>query len=195
VRISKISRKTAETDIQLSLNIDGEGNGNEINTGIGFFNHMLILMTKHGFLDLEITCKGDLDVDFHHTVEDVGIVLGQAFKEAIGDKNGIERYATAFTPMDESLSLVSIDISGRPYLYFEADIPVEKVGNFDIELVEEFFRAFVNQSSVTLHVKLIHGKNSHHIIESIFKGFGRVLNEATKINGKVKGVRSTKGML
>ena len=195
MRISKISRKTAETDIQLSLNIDGEGNGNEINTGIGFFNHMLILMTKHGFLDLEITCKGDLDVDFHHTVEDVGIVLGQAFKEAIGDKNGIERYATAFTPMDESLSLVSIDISGRPYLYFEADIPVEKVGNFDIELVEEFFRAFVNQSSVTLHVKLIHGKNSHHIIESIFKGFGRVLNEATKINGKVKGVRSTKGML
>lgn len=195
VRISKISRKTAETDIQLSLNIDGEGNGNEINTGIGFFNHMLILMTKHGFLDLEITCKGDLDVDFHHTVEDVGIVLGQAFKEAIGDKNGIERYATAFTPMDESLSLLSIDISGRPYLYFDADIPVEKVGNFDTELVEEFFRAFVNQSSVTLHVKLIHGKNSHHIIESIFKGFGRVLNEATKINGKVKGVRSTKGML
>ena len=195
MRISKISRKTAETDIQLSLNIDGEGNGNEINTGIGFFNHMLILMTKHGFLDLEITCKGDLDVDFHHTVEDVGIVLGQAFKEAIGDKNGIERYATAFTPMDESLSLLSIDISGRPYLYFDADIPVEKVGNFDTELVEEFFRAFVNQSSVTLHVKLIHGKNSHHIIESIFKGFGRVLNEATKINGKVKGVRSTKGML
>ncbi|MCB5933724.1 imidazoleglycerol-phosphate dehydratase HisB [Caldifermentibacillus hisashii] len=194
MRSAEIVRKTAETKIELQLNIDGKGNSS-IDTGVGFFNHMLTLMTKHGFMDLAVKCDGDSDVDDHHSVEDVGIVLGQAFLQALGDKAGIRRYASVFTPMDESLSQVSIDISGRPFLYFDVEIPTEKVGTFDTELVEEFFRAFVNQSGVTLHIQLLHGKNSHHIIESIFKGFGRVLDEATAIDERIKGVRSTKGML
>ena len=193
MRSAEIVRKTAETKIELQLNIDGKGNSS-IDTGVGFFNHMLTLMTKHGFMDLAVKCDGDSDVDDHHSVEDVGIVLGQAFLQALGDKAGIRRYASVFTPMDESLSQVSIDISGRPFLYFDVEIPTEKVGTFDTELVEEFFRAFVNQSGVTLHIQLLHGKNSHHIIESIFKGFGRVLDEATAIDERIKGVRSTKGM-
>ncbi|MCB7069190.1 imidazoleglycerol-phosphate dehydratase HisB [Caldibacillus sp. 210928-DFI.2.22] len=194
MRSAEIVRKTAETKIELQLNIDGKGNSS-IDTGVGFFNHMLTLMTKHGFMDLAVKCDGDSDVDDHHSVEDVGIVLGQAFLQALGDKAGIRRYASVFTPMDESLSQVSIDISGRPFLYFDVEIPTEKVGTFDTELVEEFFRAFVNQSGVTLHIQLLHGKNTHHIIESIFKGFGRVLDEATAIDERIKGVRSTKGML
>ncbi len=194
MRSAEIVRNTAETKIELQLNIDGKGNSS-IDTGVGFFNHMLILMTKHGFMDLAVKCDGDSDVDDHHSVEDVGIVLGQAFLQALGDKAGIRRYASVFTPMDESLSQVSIDISGRPFLYFDVEIPTEKVGTFDTELVEEFFRAFVNQSGVTLHIQLLHGKNTHHIIESIFKGFGRVLDEATAIDERIKGVRSTKGML
>ncbi|MEN0666737.1 imidazoleglycerol-phosphate dehydratase HisB [Caldifermentibacillus hisashii] len=194
MRSAEVVRKTAETKVELQLNIDGKGNSS-IDTGVGFFNHMLTLMTKHGFMDLAVKCDGDSDVDDHHSVEDVGIVLGQAFLQALGDKAGIRRYASVFTPMDESLSQVSIDISGRPFLYFDVEIPTEKVGTFDTELVEEFFRAFVNQSGVTLHIQLLHGKNSHHIIESIFKGFGRVLDEATAIDERIKGVRSTKGML
>ncbi|KIO63000.1 Imidazoleglycerol-phosphate dehydratase [Caldibacillus thermoamylovorans] len=194
MRSAELVRKTAETKIELQLNIDGKGNSS-IDTGVGFFNHMLTLMTKHGFMDLAVKCDGDSDVDDHHSVEDVGIVLGQAFLQALGDKAGIRRYASVFTPMDESLSQVSIDISGRPFLYFDVEIPTEKVGTFDTELVEEFFRAFVNQSGVTLHIQLLHGKNTHHIIESIFKGFGRVLDEATAIDERIKGVRSTKGML
>lgn len=194
MRSAELVRKTAETKIELQLNIDGKGNSS-IDTGVGFFNHMLTLMTKHGFMDLKVKCDGDSDVDDHHSVEDVGIVLGQAFLQALGDKAGIRRYASVFTPMDESLSQVSIDISGRSYLYFDVEIPKQKVGTFDTELVEEFFRAFVNQSGITLHIQLLHGKNSHHIIESIFKGFGRVLDEATVIDERIKGVRSTKGML
>lgn len=194
MRSAEVVRKTAETKVEMQLNIDGNGNSS-IDTGVGFFNHMLTLMTKHGFMDLAVKCDGDSDVDDHHSVEDVGIVLGQAFLQALGDKAGIRRYASVFTPMDESLSQVSIDISGRPFLYFDVEIPTEKVGTFDTELVEEFFRAFVNQSGVTLHIQLLHGKNSHHIIESIFKGFGRVLDEATAIDERIKGVRSTKGML
>jgi len=194
MRSAEVVRKTAETKVELQLNIDGKGNSS-IDTGVGFFNHMLTLMTKHGFMDLAVKCDGDSDVDDHHSVEDVGIVLGQAFLQALGDKAGIRRYASVFTPMDESLSQVSIDISGRPFLYFDVEIPTEKVGTFDTELVEEFFRAFVNQSGVTLHIQLLHGKNTHHIIESIFKGFGRVLDEATAIDERIKGVRSTKGML
>lgn len=194
MRSAEVVRKTAETKIELQLNIDGNGNSS-VDTGVGFFNHMLTLMTKHGFMDLAVKCDGDSDVDDHHSVEDVGIVLGQAFLQALGDKAGIRRYASVFTPMDESLSQVSIDISGRPFLYFDVEIPTEKVGTFDTQLVEEFFRAFVNQSGVTLHIQLLHGKNSHHIIESIFKGFGRVLDEATAIDERIKGVRSTKGML
>ncbi|GAA0501363.1 imidazoleglycerol-phosphate dehydratase HisB [Salinibacillus aidingensis] len=194
MRKASLSRQTAETDIKLALNIDGKGTS-QIDTGIGFFNHMLILFSSHGFFDLEIDCQGDLQVDFHHSVEDVGIVLGQAFKEAIGDKKGITRYATEHSPMDEALSMLSLDISGRPYLHFNADIPVEKVGQFDTELVEEFFRAFVNHAGVTLHINLLYGKNAHHIIESIFKGFGRVLDQATAVQDRIQGVRSTKGML
>lgn len=194
MRKAEMKRETAETKIDLQLNLDGEGKCS-IDTGVGFFNHMLTLMTKHGFMDLKVTCAGDYEVDDHHSVEDIGIVLGQAFFKALGDKNGIRRYASVFTPMDESLSQVSIDISGRPYLYFDVEIPTEKVGTFDTQLVEEFFRAFVNQSGVTLHIQLLHGKNSHHIIESIFKGFGRVLDEATSKDERIHGVRSTKGLL
>jgi len=158
MRRAEVVRKTAETKIELQLNIDGNGNSS-VDTGVGFFNHMLTLMTKHGFMDLAVKCDGDSDVDDHHSVEDVGIVLGQAFLQALGDKAGIRRYASVFTPMDESLSQVSIDISGRPFLYFDVEIPTEKVGTFDTQLVEEFFRAFVNQSGVTLHIQLLHGKN------------------------------------
>lgn len=147
MRSAEVVRKTAETKVELQLNIDGKGNSS-IDTGVGFFNHMLTLMTKHGFMDLAVKCDGDSDVDDHHSVEDVGIVLGQAFLQALGDKAGIRRYASVFTPMDESLSQVSIDISGRPFLYFDVEIPTEKVGTFDTELVEEFFRAFVNQSGL-----------------------------------------------
>lgn len=194
MRVAEIERMTAETKIKLKLNIDGTGKSN-IETGIGFFDHMLTLMTKHGFFDLTVQCDGDVEVDYHHSVEDVGIVFGQAFKEALGDKSGINRYATVFTPMDEALSMISIDISNRPYLYFDVDIPTEKVGQFDTELVEEFFRGFIIHAGVTLHIKLLHGSNSHHIIESVFKGFGRVLDEATQKDDRIQGVRSTKGML
>lgn len=194
MRQSEKNRMTGETKIQLKLNLDGEGNST-IDTGIGFFNHMLTLMTKHGFFDLDVKCDGDLDVDYHHSVEDIGIVLGQAFKEALGDMSGINRYATVFTPMDESLSMIAIDISNRPYLHFDVEIPTERVGQFDTELVEEFFRGFIIHAGVTLHIKLLHGTNSHHIIESVFKGFGRVLDEATTKDSRIQGVRSTKGML
>lgn len=194
MRIAKLTRDTAETKIELVLNLDGKGN-TQISTGVGFLDHMLILMTKHGFLDLAISCSGDLDVDYHHTVEDLGIVFGQALRKALGDKQGIVRYSTLFTPMDEALSMVSIDISGRPYLHFDVGIPTQKVGQFDTELVEEFFRAFVNHAGVTLHIVLVHGTNSHHIIESIFKGFGRVIDEATIVDERISGVRSTKGLI
>ncbi|SET05285.1 imidazoleglycerol-phosphate dehydratase [Salinibacillus kushneri] len=194
MRTATLSRETAETQIRVALNIDGTGKS-DIDTGIGFFNHMLILFSNHGFLDLEIDCQGDIEVDFHHTVEDVGIVLGQAFKEALGDKKGITRYATEHSPMDEALSMITLDISNRPYLHFQVDMPVEKVGPFDTELVEEFFRAFVNHAGVTLHINLLYGKNGHHIIESIFKGFGRIVDEATAVQERIHGVRSTKGML
>jgi imidazoleglycerol-phosphate dehydratase len=194
MRCSKILRKTKETDIELSLNIDGKGIY-EINTGIGFFNHMLDLMSRHGFLDINIKCCGDTDVDYHHTVEDIGIVLGKAFKEALGEKKGVTRYATVFTPMDEALSMVSLDISGRSFLQFNVPFEKEKVGSFDTELVEEFFRAFAFNAEVTLHINLNYGKNAHHIIESIFKGFGRALDEASRIQERIEGVLSTKGSL
>ncbi|MRG87251.1 imidazoleglycerol-phosphate dehydratase HisB [Salinibacillus xinjiangensis] len=194
MREGNLERKTTETNINLKLNLDGTGKS-QIDTGIGFFNHMLVLLASHGFMDLDVKCQGDVDVDFHHSVEDVGIVLGQVFKEALGDKKGITRYATEHSPMDESLSMVSIDISGRPYLQYNVSLPVEKVGQFDTELVEEFFRAFVNHAGVTLHINLLYGSNGHHIIESIFKGFGRALDRATEVQERIQGVRSTKGML
>ncbi|MGY0693608.1 imidazoleglycerol-phosphate dehydratase HisB [Virgibacillus sp. FSP13] len=194
MRNSSIQRHTAETAIELTLNIDGIGEA-RMDTGIGFFNHMLTLMTKHGLFDLAVTCNGDLDVDQHHSIEDIGIVLGQAFHEALGKKEGINRYATITTPMDEALSTLSLDISGRPHLVYRVEGLKDKIGVFDTELVEEFFQAFVNHAKVTLHVNLVYGKNSHHIVESIFKGFGRVLNEATMENPRIKGIPSTKGSL
>ncbi len=188
------NRKTLETDVKVSLNIDGQGNGS-IETGIGFLDHMLILFTKHGIFDLNLKCVGDLQVDDHHSVEDIGITLGIAFKEALGNKAGIKRYANIYTPMDECLSLIAMDISGRPYLSFNVEFKKDKVGHFDTELVEEFFRGFVNHSGITLHIKMINNGNIHHMIESIFKGFGRALCEACSINERVKGVMSTKGVI
>lgn len=194
MRKSNVTRKTAETDITLDLSIDGEGNS-AIQTGIGFFDHMLILLSKHGLFDLEVTCDGDLEVDQHHSVEDIGIALGQAFREALGSKEGITRYATVSSPMDEALSSISLDISGRSYLVFNVEGLKDKVGSFDTELVEEFFQAFASNAKVTLHINLLYGKNSHHIIESIFKGVGRALDLASQQNSRIKGVPSTKGTL
>jgi len=189
-----LNRTTAETAIDLAFEIDGTG-VTSIQTGVGFFDHMLTLMTKHGLFDLTVNCKGDLDVDQHHTVEDIGIVLGQAFNKSIGNKEGINRYATVTSPMDEALSTTSIDISGRPYLVYHAEGVKDKIGDFDTELVEEFFQGFVNHAQVTLHINLAYGKNSHHMIESIFKGFGRALDQASQKNPRVQGVPSTKGSL
>jgi imidazoleglycerol-phosphate dehydratase len=194
IRTAMIKRQTAETNISTTLNIDGTGKG-DITTGIGFFDHMLVLLTKHGFFDLQLTTKGDLHVDGHHTVEDTGIVLGQAFAKALGDKKGIKRYGTAFVPMDEALAMVSLDISGRPFLVFDVTIPFERVGDFDSELTEEFLRALSVHAGLTLHVRLLSGKNSHHIVEAIFKALGRALDEATTIDARIVGVMSSKGML
>ncbi|MFS0574733.1 imidazoleglycerol-phosphate dehydratase HisB [Sporosarcina sp. 179-K 3D1 HS] len=194
MRRKSISRQTAETSIKMDFAIDGTGE-TEINTGVGFFDHMLTLFTKHGRFDLDVKCDGDIEVDQHHTVEDIGIVLGQAFSASIGTKEGIERYAQASVPMDEALSTVTLDISGRSFLVFNVEGMKDKVGNFDTELVEEFFHAFTSHAKVTLHINLDYGKNTHHIIESIFKGFGRALRLASAINPDVKGIPSTKGLL
>jgi imidazoleglycerol-phosphate dehydratase len=194
MRRAKVTRKTSETNINLDLTIDGTGTPT-IDTGVGFFDHMLTAMTKHGLFDLDVTCDGDLEIDQHHTVEDIGIALGQAFLESLGTKEGITRYATVTTPMDEALSTVSIDISGRAYLVFNAEGMKDKVGNFDTELVQEFFQAFASNAKVTLHINLEYGDNTHHIIESIFKGFGRCLDQATLKNPRIQGIPSTKGSL
>ncbi|MFC2947867.1 imidazoleglycerol-phosphate dehydratase HisB [Virgibacillus sediminis] len=194
MRKHSISRKTAETDIELEISIDGTGKS-EIDTGVGFFDHMLTLMSNHGLLDLKVLCDGDLEVDQHHSVEDIGIALGQAFREALGNKEGITRYANITTPMDEALSTISLDISGRAYFVYHVEGLKDKVGSFDTELVEEFFQAFVSNAKVTLHINLSYGRNSHHIIESIFKGFGRALDLATLKNPRIEGVPSTKGTL
>lgn len=192
MRKSEIERKTYETEIQLAMNIDGEGQS-DIDTGVGFFDHMLTLFSKHGMMDLALKCKGDLSVDCHHTVEDIGIVLGKAFGECIQDKKGILRYASEFTPMDETLVQTAVDISGRPYLVFNVDFEQDRVGDFDTEMTEEFFRAFVYHAQITLHINLIYGKNTHHIIEAIFKSVGRILNQSTKIEGNQ--IMSTKGVI
>lgn len=178
----------------MDFTIDGTGSAT-IDSGIGFLDHMLTLMTKHGLFDLSLNCDGDLEVDQHHSVEDIAIVLGQAVNQALGTKIGINRYATVTTPMDEAKSTISLDISGRSYLVFRVDGLKDKVGDFDTELVEEFFLAFVRHANVTLHIELDYGTNSHHIIEAIFKGFGRALDEATRENPRIKGVPSTKGSL
>lgn len=193
-RFFETKRTTTETDIKLSFEIDGHGTTN-IQTGVGFLDHMLTLFTKHGLFDLSILCNGDLEIDQHHTVEDIGIVLGQAFQHAIGTKEGIHRYATVTTPMDEALSTISIDISGRPCLVYRVEGLKDQVGNFDTELVQEFFQGFVNHAQLTLHVSVHYGVNTHHMIESIFKGFGRALAEASMKNNRIQGIPSTKGLL
>ncbi len=192
---AEIIRKTAETDISLKLDIYGKGNSS-INTGCGFLDHMLTLFAKHGRFDLEITCKGDTQVDFHHTAEDIGIVLGQAFKEALGDKKGITRYGNMILPMDEALILSAVDFSGRSYLGYGLQIPTEKVGVFDTELVEEFFLGFVRNAEITLHINQLAGTNSHHIIEGAFKSVARSIKQAVRIDEEFKDeIMSTKGVL
>lgn len=193
-RKSQISRKTGETDINLSLKLDGSGKSN-IDTGVGFLDHMLDLFTRHGLFDLEVSAKGDIHVDAHHTVEDVGIVLGQALKEALGDKKSIKRYGSCFVPMDEALALVAMDLSGRPFLVFDACLPTQKLGTMETELVEEFFRAVAFNAGMNLHIKLFYGNNTHHIIEAIYKAFGRALDQAVLIDDRIEGVMSTKGSL
>lgn len=187
-------RHTEETSIELDFHIDGTGQTN-IQTGVGFIDHMLTLFAKHGQFDLNVYCDGDLEVDQHHTVEDIGIALGQAFYESIGDKVGITRYGTFHLPMDETLALVSLDISGRPFLVYNVEGLKDKVGVFDTELVEEFFIAFTSHARITLHINVMYGKNTHHIIEAVFKAFGRALSQASIIDPNVKGVPSTKGLL
>ena len=193
-RKAKIARETKETNISLSIDIDGSGEY-DISTPIPFLNHMLELMTRHGLFDITIEGSGDVEIDFHHTVEDVGICLGQTIKEALGDKSGIRRYGHAIVPMDEALAEVSLDISGRPHLTFNVDIPIEKAGTFDVELAAEFFQAVVSNSGMTVHVDLRRGTNSHHCLEAVFKAFGRALDGATLKDERVKGVPSTKGRL
>lgn len=194
MRISNIQRETAETSISLSLNLDGEGKV-LIQTGIGFFDHMLTHIGKHSLSDLEVKVKGDLEVDCHHTVEDTGIVLGQAIREAVGDKVGINRYGQAIIPMDEALILCAIDLSGRPYVDIDTPFTVDKVGTFDTEMVEEFFRAIAVNAGMNLHIEVLRGKNNHHIIEGMCKAFAKALLMAVTLNPRIKGVPSTKGML
>ena len=195
MRAIEINRKTKETDIKLKLNLDGKGES-VINTGCGFFDHMLDLFARHGRFDLEVYCNGDINVDYHHTVEDVGIVLGQAFKKALGDMKGIIRYGSTILPMDESLILTALDISGRSYLKLDLPIRASKIGDFPVELVEEFFLAFVRHAGLTLHVQKLAGTNAHHIVEGTFKSFARSMKQAVKIDSDFADeIPSTKGVL
>ena len=193
-RCAEIKRKTAETQISVKLTLDGEGKC-DIATGIGFLDHMLTLLAKHSFMDLTVKAKGDLEVDSHHTVEDIGIVLGEALREALGDKAGIHRYGNCFIPMDETLAQACLDFSGRPFLVFGAEIPKIKLGNYDTEMTEEFFRAVAMHCGLTLHIRVLYGSNVHHIIEAIFKAFARAVAEAAAVDPRVKGVMSSKGVL
>lgn len=195
MRKAEIARKTNETDIKLTLELDGTGKS-EISTGCGFLDHMLTLFARHGRFDMSVSCKGDRYVDFHHTVEDIGIVLGDAFRKALGDMRGIVRYGSMVLPMDEALIMTAVDISGRPHLSYGLDIPAQKVGEFDTELTEEFFLGFVRHAGMTLHIKQLAGTNSHHIIEGAFKSAARSLAAAVKIEEAYKNeIPSTKGVL
>lgn len=195
MRTAEINRKTTETDIALTLCLDGKGES-EINTGCGFLDHMLALFARHGGFDLKVKCVGDTFVDYHHTAEDIGICLGEAFKKALSDMKGIYRYGSMILPMDESLILTAVDISGRSHLTYKLDIPTEKVGDFDTELVKEFFEAFTRKAELTLHIKQLEGENSHHIIEGAFKSFARTMKQAVAIDEKNKdSVPSTKGVI
>jgi len=191
-RKAEIARKTRETDIRLQINLDGSG-ASTVATGIGFFDHMLTLFSRHSGIDLDVQASGDTHVDYHHTVEDVGICLGLALKEAVGDKKGIERYGSAAVPMDEALARVALDLGGRPFLVCNVTFPTEKVGDFDISLVEEFLQALVNNAAMNLHIDAPYGKNTHHISEAVFKGVARALKTAVRITGTE--IPSTKGKL
>lgn len=193
-RIGKIKRKTKETDIRIALTLDGGGK-QQISTGIPFFDHMLILFSAHGFFDLSIVAKGDIEVDYHHTVEDIGIVLGQALNDALGERKGIMRYGHAVTPMDETLTSVSLDLSNRPYLVYHVPGDQQSGRIFDRALAKEFFRALSNSSGMNLHINVQYGENEHHILESIFKAFGRALRQAVLIDDRIQGCLSTKGSL
>jgi len=195
MRTAEVARKTNETDIALTLTLDGKGNG-EINTGVGFLDHMLQLFSHHGRFDLQLTCKGDIDVDAHHTTEDVGIALGQAFTIALGEKRGINRYGSMILPMDEALMLCAVDLSGRAALGWQVEMPCAKVGTFDTELVKEFWLGFVREARCALHFHMFSGENTHHIIEAMFKAAGRALRQAVSIDETLENaLPSTKGML
>jgi imidazoleglycerol-phosphate dehydratase len=193
-RLAQVRRTTRETDIEVRLQLDGTG-AHHIQTGVPFLDHMLAHVAVHALVDLDLTCQGDTQIDDHHSVEDVGIVLGQAFGQAVGDKAGIARYGSQLMPMDEALALVALDFSGRALLVYEVSVPAERVGRFDAELVPEFLRALAQHAGLTLHVQLLHGQNAHHIIEAIFKGLGRALGQAVAIDPRRTGVPSTKGVL
>ena len=193
-RISQVQRKTNETDIALSLNLDGNGKQN-ISTGIGFFDHMLSGFARHGFFDLDLQVKGDLEVDCYHTIEDTGIVLGNAIRKALGDKKGIKRFGSMILPMDETLVLCAIDLSGRPYFAFDADFTTDRVGDMDTEMVHEFFYAISYAAGMNLHMKVLSGTNNHHIIEALFKAFGKALDDASSYDPRVTDILSTKGSL
>lgn len=192
MRKATLRRTTGETDISITLTIDGKGRF-EGTSGIGFFDHMLHLLARHSGMDISLTCQGDLDVDNHHTIEDIGITLGEVFEKALGDKKGIHRYGCFFCPMDETLSRIVLDLSGRSYLVFDVDIPVERIGSFETEMTREFFLAFANNAKMNLHMATLYGVNGHHIVESLFKGIGHALKEAVTIEGDT--VLSTKGVL
>ena len=193
-RLGKIERKTKETDIRVEVNLDGSG-VSDISTGVGFFDHMLTHVAKHGFFDLTVKAKGDLHIDDHHTVEDVGIALGKALDKALGDRAGIVRFGHAIVPMDEALAGCAMDISGRGLSVCSLEVPVEKIGEFATELVPEFFRALAHNAGITVHINQIAGSNGHHIVEAAFKAFGRALSDAVRISDRVVGVPSTKGVL
>lgn len=194
IRKASVKRETNETDISMDFAIDGSGKA-EISTGIGFFDHMLNSFTRHGLFDMKLSVKGDLYVDTHHSIEDTGIVLGQAIKEAIGDKKSIKRYGSVILPMDEALVLCSLDLSGRPYLVCDAEFTTDRVGYFDTEMVKEFFYAISYSAGMNLHIKVLSGSNNHHIIEGIFKAFAKALDEATITDPRIKNIMSTKGSL
>ena len=193
-RTAKVERKTKETDISVAVEIDGSGKA-EVETGMPFMNHMLDSFSRHGHFDIKIRAKGDLEVDYHHAVEDVGLALGQAFKEALGDKQGIRRFGEASCPLDETLAKVVVDISGRPYLSYNVKIRPGRVGDFDTDLPHEFYAAFANQLGMNLHIDVIRGENPHHIIEACFKAFARAIDMATQLDSRIQGVLSTKGSL
>ncbi len=194
MRSATITRKTKETDITLELTVEGKGSA-EISTGVPFLDHMLVLMTAHGFFNLKLNATGDIEVDGHHTVEDIGIVLGDAFNKALGAKKGIRRYGKSIVPMDEALASVVIDFSSRPLLVYNVEFRRPSTGSFEVELVEEFFKAFVGRSGVTLHINVMYGNNTHHIIEAVYKAFGQALDKATTVDARITGVHSTKGIL